>query len=690
MSWLRTVLTIFRKELREGLRDPKTLLLNYIVPLVVYPLLALWIAEVATVRIEKETNTRRILLTTGPVDEELRKELSAEKKIELKALAAADLARLALPAELTAEKLSEGDKARMRDALKAEKAAALLACTAPTRVAGRLANQACNLHFDPSAWSWDITERILQGPLDRFEDRRNAKRIIDLGLKKEALEAFSWRLRNAAETARIVTSRLGDIAPTLFMLVLFMASFYPALNSTVGERERGTLATLLTLPLTPGQLITGKFLAVLFFGAAGVLAYFGPPGLLLWFAKTQSLKAPVEYTVPNPAWIYAVIVASAATLTAAIVLCVGFFGRKLSEAQGYFSMLLLVPMMPLLAGFAGEFQLDSTTALIPLFNLSVTLKTSLVDPVNLALLAEMAAANLFFTVAVLSLTVHLIRAEYRGDPSISDLLTLNRKAIRALSPATSVVLFLIAMVSVLYLNMALARLPILALLGLTHVGVQVLLPWAGLRYFRVSASDAFRLTRPSWRALTGAVIAGLSMPFVCSSLLPKIEMPKEMAEAAANTLFPPGSPLWLALLTVAILPAVAEELFFRGPLLRGFERGFPKAWCVLISAAMFALMHMSALRLLPTFIAGLVLGFAALRTRSVFTGMIIHVLNNGTAVLVMWAGHGALAGSLPETIPTSAGLVALGALAVALALFFADRKREDRPAERPREAPKAA
>lgn len=90
----------------------------------------------------------------------------------------------------------------------------------------------------------------------------------------------------------------------------------------------------------------------------------------------------------------------------------------------------------------------------------------------------------------------------------------------------------------------------------------------------------------------------------------------------------------LALLSIAIVPALTEEVLFRGVLARALGRRFIPAAAIVVSAIAFAAFHVSLARFVPTFMLGLVYGFMALRARSAVPSMIAHFVNNLCALLV--------------------------------------------------------
>lgn len=85
--------------------------------------------------------------------------------------------------------------------------------------------------------------------------------------------------------------------------------------------------------------------------------------------------------------------------------------------------------------------------------------------------------------------------------------------------------------------------------------------------------------------------------------------------------------LWLSVLTIALLPAIFEELFFRGAILSVLSNK-KKASSIFISAALFALVHGSLYMIPSSFFAGIVLGITVYLTESIYTAMLVHFINN--------------------------------------------------------------
>ncbi len=92
--------------------------------------------------------------------------------------------------------------------------------------------------------------------------------------------------------------------------------------------------------------------------------------------------------------------------------------------------------------------------------------------------------------------------------------------------------------------------------------------------------------------------------------------------------------LWFNLIVVAVIPAIGEELIFRGLVQKLFHKWFGRIFpAILVTSLLFAAMHFQFLSFLPRFSLGLILGFIFYRSGSIWLVMLLHLLNNATAVV---------------------------------------------------------
>ncbi|MBR6865478.1 MAG: CPBP family intramembrane metalloprotease [Bacteroidales bacterium] len=95
-----------------------------------------------------------------------------------------------------------------------------------------------------------------------------------------------------------------------------------------------------------------------------------------------------------------------------------------------------------------------------------------------------------------------------------------------------------------------------------------------------------------------------------------------------------GGPFWSSFLVVAIFAPIFEEWLCRGMVLRGLLTKMKPVWAIVISALFFAVIHANPWQALNAFLIGLLMGYVYYRTGSLILTMIIHFVNNGTAVIL--------------------------------------------------------
>jgi sodium transport system permease protein len=164
---------------------------------------------------------------------------------------------------------------------------------------------------------------------------------------------------------------------------------------------------------------------------------------------------------------------------------------------------------------------------------------------------------------------------------------------------------------------------------------------------------------PSARAAIGAVLVGASLWLVLDLFVVSLQeklfpTPKALDQYLEQLI---SGSLWPTLLVIALTPAICEELLCRGAIARALA-GWSRWGAVLVSAALFALLHIDPHRLLPTFLLGIALGAIALRSGSTIASMIVHALNNGAIIVI--SGSPAIAHGIDHhPLPVGFGAVIL-------------------------------
>jgi sodium transport system permease protein len=200
-----------------------------------------------------------------------------------------------------------------------------------------------------------------------------------------------------------------------------------------------------------------------------------------------------------------------------------------------------------------------------------------------------------------------------------------------------------------------------------------------LKFFRLNMTETLQLRPASPQGFIGAALIGLS---AWASLAPLImwlqdmimEMPPSVAEQMNEQMGLNDLQLNLvvALFAFALSPAICEELLFRGLIFGGLRQHLRPWTAICITGLLFGLMHVSLYRILPTGILGVVITMVALYTRSLWTGVLLHALHNGTILVVSHTNFMNLAkGDAPPWLLAVAGV----AFVAGVALVLTDRRR---------------
>ncbi len=221
----------------------------------------------------------------------------------------------------------------------------------------------------------------VKGTLDRYRDQWLAKRALTLGVGEATWQGFTIERRNVASKREMGAFILGLMLPLFFVIMVAVGCFYPAVDSTAGERERNTWETLASVAASRGSVVVAKYLYVASFGCVA--------GVLNLFSMTFSMRAvlapliartgeALEFKVPLLALpVMALGAVLLSLFVAAGMMIFASFARTFKEGQSMitpFYMLILLPVMFLqVPGL--EFSLP--LAFIPVINVTMMVREAI-------------------------------------------------------------------------------------------------------------------------------------------------------------------------------------------------------------------------------------------------------------------------------------------------------------------------
>jgi sodium transport system permease protein len=635
------------KELRETLRDRRTLVVMILFPLVVYPLVSLLMAQVmASHTARGEAHLSRVTVV-GPaaLAEPVRARLRADGK-SFAPDALGESARVDAAADRAAVEASTFDAVAE---VSADKGGA-------THVA---------LVYDEA----------------RDESRQAHDRVGSaLGgeLPTGCAKLFSLEERNVAPRARVGGYVLSKLLPLVVVVMIMLGAFYPAIDITAGERERGTLETILSAPVGRFDLMTGKVVAVATLSTVtGLLNMTSMSLTMIEGIRLVGASAPVAIPWTRAASTLVVVV-PAAFLFGAVMVAIGAMARSFKEAQTLLTPVYFLCFTPSLIAGLGDWELRGLAAIVPGVNVTLLARDLILGTATLGTALLVVASTLAFGALALNLAARLYDSErlLAADEGALPLLAWVRRLVGFetgaaaapvdANPAHALALFGIGFLLVLLAGIALRR----------HLTLNILVTqW--LCMFGLVASyarsigrplgEVLRLRRVPARALAGATLIGLSAWLVLGMLAQWFLKPPRELEESMRHLIMPGDGhrgVGLTLLLVALTPAICEESLFRGAILRGFSARLPRLTAAVLTGVLFGLFHLDLWRLLPTAILGVGLSLIALETGSILPSMLAHFLNNASLIVLAYLGHDDVAGASPGL--AGQVLLFLGGLAVLL------------------------
>lgn len=684
---LRDVTTIYRKELRETLRDRRTLIVMVLLPLVMYPLTSVLVAEwLISHEAGRQAQPSRVLLggaagDAGGLPDALR---APEAQIALTVAPG-----LVVP----------------RDARGAGRlpAAADAVVVVPEGFAASLAvGKAVPLQvfYDGADDASKLAEERIGRAVAAFALAERDRRLAQAGLEPAFVEPVTLAAVDVATRAKLGRAEIGKVLPFIIVLMVLMGSFYPAIDLTAGEKERGTLEPLFATPMPRQAIVAGKFLTVATVSAlTGLLNVLCMAGAALWIARSAAAAAgaglPFGALVRGMPWgavgMSLVALAVATLLFSALMMAVASLARNFKEAQNFLTPVYLVATMPAMSAWLPGTKLGWGAAFVPIANVTLLMKDAITGSLSAgpAILAlAVTGAYAAFAMSIAARIYDSERLLFAPDePSaprrrswIFGLLGAKPKNLRPSPPlAAGEALGLWGVVAVLMFTAG-SMLQVRGLGGIAAsqwllVALPVVL-FAARRGEGVRDTLALRAPRPAHMA--GAFLIGASGWYVLNWLVLPLQeriapTPPALREALQN-LVPVDASLSALLFALAISPGICEELLSRGVLARAFRAPLGTTGAVILSAFLFGVLHFSIYRFLPTFLLGIGLGTVTLAAGSLYPAMLIHALNNA-AVILLATPRGAGVAAWLEARSLAMGVLALVALATGFALVLLPRNR---------------
>ena len=680
MNW-QNVKLIFTREMRDQLRDRRTLVLIAVVPVLLYPLMGTMFLqltqffrnEAAQVQIVGAEELADISWLPPLVVEDSFDPKLFDSTIERKNLEIASQE----PAEADAEPAQPVTLEQAREHLADGEIHVVLHF--PTGFGERLeqARQALiERNRDPAAGgdsalpmpqiiykSTNEKSRLAQMRVEhvmaRWRNRVMKTNLEDSNVPLDATRPFELKSQDVSAEEERHAATWSKILPFLLFLWALTGAFYPAVDVCAGEKERGTLETLLTSPAQRREIAWGKLLTVMSFSVVTALMNLASLGVTGMFVIDKMPNFAGEGVLSLPPlsslfWLTLALLPVAALFSA---LCLAFaaFARSTKEGQ-YYLMPLLVVIMPLMfLTMAPGVELTLGNSLIPVTGVVLLVRAIIEGQFIEAL--RFAVPVLGVTMMCCLLAIRWVEELFNRESVMfreSERLDLGRWLLhlvrdRRETPTVAQGLLCIALIMVIqfFVNFAMSTndtskmdFDSFTQTVLISQVVCIAIPALFMTLLFVKSPRQTllldRLPKLSHVALAVglALLAfplGLQISTYAKQLYPSSP---EVVEQASdfNQLVMGEESFWMPYLLIAILPAFCEEFAFRGFILSGLRHSGHKWWAIGISAVAFGMIHFFLQQKISAIAIGLLIGYLAVQTGSLIPCIIFHAIYNGLAI----------------------------------------------------------
>jgi sodium transport system permease protein len=396
---LRNVGLVYRKELLEALRDRRTLMSTILIPLLLFPVLAVGIGYMGAELIGAASREPSTIMVLGGADSpEVIQGLGKVKNLRI------------VPAVPDYVNLISNKKVRAVVDIPAGFQAAI----------ARGEHPAVKIYI----FSGDLKSSFGAARIERFfaeyRDATVRRSLTAEKLPESLMKPFDIKQENVVSDEKVAAETFGGIIPYLVILMCMTGAMYPAMDLTAGEKERGTMETILSSPISRTHLVLGKFLLVLTASLATAALSVISMGLSFWglqhLPALEAARSGDSTFVQLHIGLGAVLAIFAmalpvAVLFSAVLMTIALFAKTYKEAQSYLTPMTFIVVIPAVAAMLPGIELTPKLAIIPILNVSLLCKELVAGTYHWTFIVLIFLSTCFYAAAALFVAVKMFQRE---------------------------------------------------------------------------------------------------------------------------------------------------------------------------------------------------------------------------------------------------------------------------------------
>jgi sodium transport system permease protein len=396
---LRNVGIVYRKELTEAIRDRRTVISTILVPLLLFPVLSVGFGSLAVMLVGKaKEEVPKVMLRGGEDSPEVVAGLQKLDKIEI------------VPAT-----------PNWKDQIinKEIRAAVEIPAGFQADVAQQKSETVKIYNYEGELKSEFASDKI-EKYLKSYSDNVVKERLAAKNLPVDVLKPFEMKRENVAPPEKVSGAAFGGIIGYMVILLCMTGAMYPAMDLTAGEKERGTMETILSSPISRTHLVLGKFFliltAALGTAALSVLSMGISFNVLSHYTgKTEGGRAAaagfILHLGPKTVASVFLMALPIAVLFSAVLMTIALFAKTYKEAQSYLTPMTFIVIVPAIASMLPGVELTSKLALIPILSTSLLCKELVAGTYHWNLIALIFSSTCVYAAVALFIAIKMFQRE---------------------------------------------------------------------------------------------------------------------------------------------------------------------------------------------------------------------------------------------------------------------------------------
>lgn len=369
---------VFKKELLDTIRDRRTIISMIVVPVIVFPLLMLGFSA-AVMKLEQKSaqEIHKIAVVGGQNAPEL----------------------VAMIDTLSSVQISQVDPDSIESAINDKTLWAALEI--PEDFQSHIQHgdsTSLTFIYNKAEIKSNFALEKLEGVARFYRDRIIQNRLQAKGVDPAVIKPFTLHEKNVA-AEKMGSFLLSMLTPYIIIVLSMIGAMYTAIDLTAGEKERGTLETILVSPIPRWQLATGKFLTILTASfVSTILVLVSMVGTLYFgiFSTQQAAELSGFQITPAMVFIIFLMMIPTSAMLAALLMSVSLFAKSYREAQSYISPMMILAILPALVSFLPGVELDYALAFVPLVNIALSIKNAIMGHINWLFVALIFLSTLIY------------------------------------------------------------------------------------------------------------------------------------------------------------------------------------------------------------------------------------------------------------------------------------------------------